>query len=118
MYIGAPFHFMFMQRWPNHRRNSCFVGIALMALGLITSSFSQAVWQLILTQGVLYAIGGMLIYYPVMLFLDEWFVQRKGMAFGIMWVSISHIPRNSLGTYGYDRLEAEQVESSYPLPYP
>jgi len=99
MFIGAPFHFMYMQWWPNHRRKSCFVGIALMGLGLITSSFAQEVWQLILTQGVLYALGGMLVYYPVLLFLDEWFVRRKGMAFGIMWVSISGSFRSGSATH-------------------
>lgn len=87
MFIGAPFHFMYMQRWPNHRRASCFVGVVIMTLGLLASSFSQSVWHLILTQGVLYGIGGMCIYYPMLLFMDEWFVQKKSIAFGIMWVS-------------------------------
>jgi hypothetical protein len=87
MYMGAPLHFMYLQRWPNHRRLSCIIGVGVMALGLLVSSFSERVWHLILTQGLLYAIGGALIYNPMLLFLDEWFVRRKGIAFGIMWVS-------------------------------
>ena len=87
MYLGSPLHFMYLQRWPNHRRNSCVLGVATMTLALMASSFSKEVWHLILTQGLLYAIGGLLIYNPVLLFLDEWFVRRKGLAFGIMWVS-------------------------------
>ncbi|KAF2100280.1 MFS general substrate transporter [Rhizodiscina lignyota] len=72
-------------RWPSHRRYNCFVGVAVVSLSLIASSFSQAVWQLILTQGVGYAVGAMLLYDPILLFLHEWFVQRKGLAFGVMW---------------------------------
>jgi hypothetical protein len=38
------------------------------------------------TQGVLYAIGGSIAYAPCVIYMDEWFVKRKGLAFGIMWV--------------------------------
>lgn len=89
MYMGSPFVFMMLQRWPNFRRQSCSLGLALIAIALVVSSFSHDIWELILTQGVIYAIGGVLIYNPVLLFLDEWFVRRKGMAFGIMWVGLN-----------------------------
>lgn len=55
------------------------------ALAMIILSFAVRVWQLILTQGVLYALGGTLLYSPVVTFMDEWFVRRKGFAYGIMW---------------------------------
>ena len=87
MYLDSPLIFMVLQRWPNLRRPSCAAGLVLMTISLLASSFSQSVWHLVLTQGVLYAIGGSLLYNPVLLLLDEWFVRRKGMAFGIMWVS-------------------------------
>lgn len=80
---------MIFQQWPNFRRPSCGLGIVLVTIALVVSSLSQGVWELILTQGVMYAIGGILIYNPVLLFLDEWFVRKKGMAFGIMWVSLA-----------------------------
>jgi MFS family permease len=89
MYLDAPLILMLVQRWPHLRRPCCVAGVLFMAVGLVASSFSQSVWQLILTQGVLYAIGGSLIYNPVLVLLDEWFVRRKGMAYGIMWVSLS-----------------------------
>lgn len=85
MYLSSPFTFMALQRYPNRRRQSCALGLALVTIGLLASSFSQKVWHLVLTQGVLYAIGGGLLYCPVILFLDEWFIRKKGFAFGIMW---------------------------------
>lgn len=41
--------------------------------------------QLILTQGVLYGIGGSLLYNPFLFYLDEWFIRRKGMAYGVFF---------------------------------
>jgi hypothetical protein len=85
MYLAAPFLFAGFQRWPRIARRCSPFGLALMVIGLALSSYATTVWHLILTQGVLYAIGGCFLYYPIFLFIDEWFVQRKGFAYGIMW---------------------------------
>ena len=61
------------------------MGCPVVVLAVFLSSFATKVWHLILTQGILYAIGGNLVYYPIFMFIDEWFVRRKGFAFGIMW---------------------------------
>jgi MFS family permease len=49
------------------------------------SSFCNNVDQLIATQGVLFGIAGCFAYCPSILYIDEWFARRKGMAYGIMW---------------------------------
>jgi MFS family permease len=85
MYLGASFVFFFLQKYPHLRVYSGPVGLAIITLALIGSSFSTEVWHLIVTQGVLYAIGGCLLYSPTIIFLDEWFITRKGLAYGIMW---------------------------------
>lgn len=85
LYLSAPFIFFALQAWPRFRRISSVLGLAIITLGLIASSFSTAVWHLIVTQGIVYAIGGSLVYSPAILYLDEWFVKRKGFAFGVMW---------------------------------
>ena len=85
MYFGSGASFVALQWWPAFRRRSAGIGLAILALGLVTSSFADHVWQLILTQGALYAIGGILLYSSVILFVDEWFVRKKGIAFGVMW---------------------------------
>jgi MFS family permease len=85
MYLGAPVNFAILQRWPSIRRPTIAVGLVIIVAALIISSFSNRVWHLILTQGFLYAIGGSMVYCPTILFLDEWFIQRKGFAFGVMW---------------------------------
>ncbi|PGG99221.1 hypothetical protein AJ79_08651 [Helicocarpus griseus UAMH5409] len=85
MYLGSPICFAAMQYWPLVRRWSPAVGLFLLVVSLVGSSFSTAVSHLIITQGVLYAVGGSLLYSPVIIFVDEWFVRRKGVAFGVMW---------------------------------
>ena len=85
MYFGAGASFVALQWWPTFRRRSAGIGLAILALGLVTSSFADHVWQLILTQGALYAVGGILLYSSVILLMDEWFIRKKGIAFGVMW---------------------------------
>jgi MFS family permease len=87
MYLSAPVIFAVLTRWPRLRRPAIVVGLCTMCAALAASSFAQEVWQLVLMQGVVYAVGGGLAYSPTILFVNEWFVRRKGLAFGIMWVS-------------------------------
>ena len=88
MYLFAPISLYTLEAWPSIRRLSSIVGLAIVVSALLASSFSSQVWHLILTQGVLYAIGGSLLYSPTMFYLDEWFVKKKGLAFGIMWAGV------------------------------
>lgn len=85
MYLGSPFSFALLQRFPSHRRFCAVAGLVIMTISLVSSSFATRVWHLILTQGILYAIGGSMLYTPAIIFLDEWFIARKGLAFGLMW---------------------------------
>ena len=62
MYLGSPLYFALLQRFPLQRRVCAVAGLVLMAIALVTSSFATRVWHLILTQGVLYAIGGSMLY--------------------------------------------------------
>jgi MFS family permease len=55
----------------------------------LLSSFAIEVWHLIATQGVMCAIGNALLFSPSSLYLDQWFVRRKGLALGVMWAAKS-----------------------------
>jgi MFS family permease len=83
MYLSMPFLFaIFTNRLARWRRTSAICGLLLSSAGLFLSSFSTSVWQLIITQGVLSALGSSLVYSPKTLYLDEWFLRRKGFAYG------------------------------------
>lgn len=85
MYLASPLMFLILQRYPQVRRKACIYGLLTVSVALVASSFCRTIPTLIATQGVLYAIGGGFLYYPIFFFIDEWFVTRKGFAFGIMW---------------------------------
>lgn len=86
MYMIGLVLFPAYKKWPHLAAISKWAGLPVIALSLILASFATNVTQMILTQGVLYAIGGSLLYCPTLVYVDEWFIQRKGLAFGIMWV--------------------------------
>jgi hypothetical protein len=88
MYMIGVLLFPAYKRWPNLANRSKWAGLPIMAIAMIAASFASKVKHLILTQGTLYAIGGSIVYYPTLVFLDEWFIVRKGLAFGVMWVSV------------------------------
>jgi MFS family permease len=108
MYLGAPFVFGALQVWPKARGIVGPIGLFIITLSMVTSSFSTKVWHLIITQGVLYAIGGSLLYAPAIFYLDEWFIKRKGLAFGVMWagtgtsgIIVPFVMTWGLNSYGF-----------------
>ncbi|KAH7011266.1 major facilitator superfamily domain-containing protein [Ilyonectria destructans] len=85
MYLGLPFVMLVQRLYPKQTRWSPIIGLFIMCVALAASSFSQNTTHLIATQGVVYAIGGSISYCPCILYMDEWFVKRKGFAYGVMW---------------------------------
>ncbi|KAK8851460.1 major facilitator superfamily domain-containing protein [Apiospora arundinis] len=85
MYLTAPLTFGLCRIFARWARWTPIVGLFIMSISLALSSFCVTVPQLIACQGCLYAIGGGIAYAPCILYLDEWFVRRKGLAYGIMW---------------------------------
>jgi hypothetical protein len=88
MYMELPFTFAILQTWPHLRRWSSVVGLLVMCISLAMASFSMKVSHLILTQGILFAIGGGFAWTPVLFFMSEWFVTKLAFAYGIMLVSL------------------------------
>ncbi|KAH8907614.1 putative MFS monocarboxylate transporter [Coniochaeta sp. PMI_546] len=85
MYFAAPVVYGVLRKFPHYRKACSVVGYIILLAGLICASFAQNVPQLLATQGVLYAIGGSIHYFPAFLYLDEWFIQRRGLAYGTVW---------------------------------
>ncbi|KDQ61479.1 hypothetical protein JAAARDRAFT_54845 [Jaapia argillacea MUCL 33604] len=76
---------LFYRRYPELIRSTMWFGLALCTLSLVASSFANKIWQLILLQGVFFGIGGGLLYVPVILWLPEWFYERRGLAGGFIF---------------------------------
>jgi hypothetical protein len=51
---------------------------------LLATSFATQVWHLLVFQGIIYGLGFLLMYYPMLSMLNEWFIVRRGFAYGIL----------------------------------
>ncbi|OBS25552.1 hypothetical protein FPOA_06087 [Fusarium poae] len=91
MYLMMPLAFITLNRFPRLRKWCGPLGLAITVISLTSSAFVSNVAGLIATQGVLYAIGCSLLFSPISLYMDEWFVERKGFAFGVLWAGKSTI---------------------------
>ncbi|TVY45278.1 Fujikurins efflux protein [Lachnellula subtilissima] len=83
-YLGAPLSTAIAKRFPKFQRLQIWIGWPLCILSLVAGSFAETLNGLIATQGVMYGLGFVMLTYPIYSFVDEWFVVRKGMAFGIV----------------------------------
>ncbi|KAJ7461202.1 major facilitator superfamily domain-containing protein [Mycena latifolia] len=59
-----------------------FVGVVVMSLGLFLASYCSSLWQLFLTQALLYGIGSSLYYFPIMSIAPTYFDRHRGFAMG------------------------------------
>ncbi|KZT20102.1 MFS general substrate transporter [Neolentinus lepideus HHB14362 ss-1] len=75
---------LFFRRYPGLTKPTMWVGLLLAVAALIVSSFVNAVWQLIILQGIIYGWAGGMIYIPVVFWLPEWFVKHRGLAGGLV----------------------------------
>ncbi|KAF8937465.1 hypothetical protein BGZ58_002678 [Dissophora ornata] len=88
-------------------RQAALTGVLIMCLSLVAAAFATEVWQLYLTQGLLYGVGGSLTYFAGLSLPSQWFKQNRGLVTGIaisgggvggLW--LSPIVSNLLNTKG------------------
>ncbi|KAJ1801362.1 hypothetical protein LPJ59_000363 [Coemansia sp. RSA 2399] len=86
-----------------------FVGGLIMAVAFIIASFcDDAVWKLILTQGIVFSIGAAFVLIPSTSIPSQWFVKYRALAIGVvvagsgiggLWLTpATNSMINSLGT--------------------
>ncbi|KAJ7475407.1 MFS general substrate transporter [Mycena galericulata] len=85
IYLASWLILPIISRYPTLKKPLMVLGVVFCVTGLIGAAFATQPWQLVLTQGVIYALGGSFLYFPVMTYLFEWFSERKGLANGIIF---------------------------------
>ncbi|CAK7269160.1 hypothetical protein SEPCBS57363_003460 [Sporothrix epigloea] len=96
MYLAVPFCMAILTRYPRLRPWCGPLGLVVSVASIAGSSApgasaSDSATALIATQGVLYALGCALLFGAASLCLDDWFVERKGFAYGVMWAAKSTV---------------------------
>ncbi|CCF33631.1 monocarboxylate transporter [Colletotrichum higginsianum] len=107
-FLGAPLAAPLVKRFHLYQRHMVVVGWALCVASLVGASFADSVPGLIATQGVLYGFGFLMLYFPVLRMLNEWFVARRGLAYGVLYagggfsgVGLPFLLQLLLSRYGY-----------------
>ncbi|PVH99950.1 MFS general substrate transporter [Periconia macrospinosa] len=83
-YLGAPLVAPIIRRWSSYRSHMIYVGWPLCIAGLVAGSFANTLGTLLFTQGVMYGIGFTIFYYPILSMVDEFWIRRRGMAYGLL----------------------------------
>ncbi|KAF4458687.1 MFS monocarboxylate [Fusarium albosuccineum] len=83
-YLGAPLITPFIKRFQRLQRQMIWVGWPICILGVVLASFCSSVETLILTQGVAYGLGFLIFYYPILNMVNEYWIARRGMAYGLL----------------------------------
>ncbi|KAL1410708.1 hypothetical protein Q8F55_001650 [Vanrija albida] len=60
------------------------VGLVAGTLAFILTAFVTSAWQLVITLGFLYPLSA-LLFFPCITILYDWFIERRGLASGIMF---------------------------------
>ncbi|KAK9799997.1 putative Major facilitator superfamily transporter [Seiridium cardinale] len=107
-YLGAPLTLPLIKRFHKYQRQMIWAGWPLCIGGLVIGSFTSTLEGLILSQGVAYGLGFLIFYYPILNMVNEYWITRRGMAYGLLCsasgVSGSVLPIVSqalLERYGY-----------------
>ncbi|KAH6981256.1 major facilitator superfamily domain-containing protein [Ilyonectria sp. MPI-CAGE-AT-0026] len=107
-FIGAPFAMPLVKRYQRFQRYMVVAGWSGCALSLFAASFCTSVKGLIATQGIFYGVSFLMLYFPLLRMLNEWFVQRRGFAYGVLYggggasgVGLPFLLEMLLSKYGY-----------------
>lgn len=84
-FLGAPVATPLVRRFPRWRYRMVLLGTSLCILSLLGASFASSVSVLMAAQGVLYGLGFLIIYFPLLSMLNEWFIQRRAFAYAIVY---------------------------------
>ncbi|KAI7872934.1 major facilitator superfamily domain-containing protein [Spinellus fusiger] len=60
-----------------------FIGSLFISLGMIISGSTNKVWQLYLTQGLMFGLGDSIVYMCIVSVIPQWFTNRRAFAMGI-----------------------------------
>ncbi|BGP49266.1 hypothetical protein JCM10450v2_005149, partial [Rhodotorula kratochvilovae] len=75
----------FFRRYSDWRRTTLFAMVAINCGSMLASSWATKTVHLIILQGVLGGFSGAVLYAPVLLYLNDWFVEKRGLSSGIVF---------------------------------
>ncbi|GAA6023212.1 hypothetical protein JCM10207_004481 [Rhodosporidiobolus poonsookiae] len=84
-FIFPLFFTVVFRRYPDYIKPVLWVSVAVNCGSMLISSWATQVWQLIVLQGILCGVTGAALYTPVFLWMSEWWLEKRGLASGIIF---------------------------------
>ncbi|KAJ3150041.1 hypothetical protein HDU86_006765 [Geranomyces michiganensis] len=79
LYFMLPFFLVLLsRRYPHLVRSAVWLAFAINIATLAASSYASNVAQLVVLQGIFGGVSGAVLYVPIILYLQEWFSERRG----------------------------------------
>ncbi|KAL8941909.1 MAG: hypothetical protein Q9216_001982 [Gyalolechia sp. 2 TL-2023] len=86
-FLGAPIATYLVRRYQQWQRQTIWIGFTIAIIGLGASGWADDFGSLVATQGLIYGMGVLIMYYPIFNLLNEWFIERRGLALGVICAS-------------------------------
>jgi MFS family permease len=86
-YLGAPLMTYLCRKYNFPLRYYLLIGWSFCIIGLVSGAFCKSLPTLIITQGACYGIGISILDVPTLLILNTWFLERRGLAYGILFAT-------------------------------
>jgi MFS family permease len=107
-YLGAPLMTYLCQKYSFPLRYYLLLGWSFCIVGLVSGAFCKSLPTLVITQGICYGIGISILDVPTLLILNTWFLERRGLAYGILFAMtdlvgfiLCYIANALLSRYGF-----------------
>lgn len=78
--------FQILPKAPYYRQVLVVCGISTMSVSLVLASCASSAWQIVLTQGVLFGAGGIMLNFVHVSIFSEWFVEKRSSAMSFIWL--------------------------------
>ncbi|CAF9921070.1 MAG: hypothetical protein ALECFALPRED_001705 [Alectoria fallacina] len=78
--------FQILPKAARYRQTLVLIGITILLLSLVLASYAREAWQIVLTQGIFYGIGGILLNFVHVSIFSEWFDKKRSQAMSIIWL--------------------------------
>ncbi|KAL9617026.1 MAG: hypothetical protein Q9160_008143 [Pyrenula sp. 1 TL-2023] len=78
--------FQFLPSFVRYLQLVVIVGICIIPLSLFLASCASTPWQIILSQGVLFGVGGIMLNFAHVTAFSSWFDKKRSQAMGLIWL--------------------------------
>ncbi|KAL9053515.1 MAG: hypothetical protein Q9206_003909, partial [Seirophora lacunosa] len=86
-FLGAPIATYLVRKYRRWHRHTIWTGFFISIVGLGAAGWAEDFVSLLATQGFTFGVGILIMAYPIFNMMNEWFIERRGLALGVICAS-------------------------------